>query len=79
MTFKGYESFGELVSVGDVSSELDGDEIIVIVEVTGLKRNGEVEFIFANDTFTTMKSCTLNVESTFAEKMNLDNLTKMII
>lgn len=65
----GLENMGGITSVGDVTSVVDDDTIVVNVDVTGMKKNGQVELIFSNDQFMVLESCTLNVESTFGELM----------
>ena len=63
------ESMGAILSVGEVTSVIDDDTIIVNVDVTGELKNGQVELIFSNDYFAVLKSCTLNVDATFGELM----------
>ncbi len=63
------ESMGAILSVGEVTSVIDDDTIIVNVDVTGELKNGQVELIFSNDYFAVLKSCTLNVDATFSELM----------
>lgn len=65
----GYETMGAITGFGEVTSKVDGEEILVYVDVIGEVKNGQVEMILSNDLFTVVKSCTLNVESTFGELM----------
>ena len=65
----GYEAMGAITGIGEVTSKVDGEEIVVYVDVTGELKNGQVELIFSNDYFVEVKSCTLNVDSTFGELM----------
>lgn len=66
---KGHETMGAITGIGEVTSKLDGEEIIVNVDVTGEFKNAQVELIFTNDYFAEVKSCTLNVDATFGDKM----------
>lgn len=79
----GITSFnGNYASLGDVdlsqgftaTYEVSGDEITVIVPLTGTMkdkdgniRKAEAEIIFSNDIFLTVKSCTLNLEQTVGD------------
>ena len=65
----GYETMGAITGFGEVTSKVDGEEILVYVDVMGEVKNGQVEMILSNDLFTVVKSCTLNVDSTFGELM----------
>lgn len=65
----GLENMGGIVEIGTVSSVVSDEEIIVYVDVLGEVKNGQVEIILSNDYFTKLKSCTLNVDATFEEKM----------
>ena len=60
---------GAIASVGEVTSKVDGEEIIINVDVTGELKNGQVELILSNDYFVDVKSCTLNVDASFGELM----------
>lgn len=64
-----YETMGAITGFGEVTSKVDGEEIIVNVDVTGELKNGQVELIFSNDYFAVVKSCTLNVDASFGELM----------
>ncbi len=65
----GIEEMGGDFEIGETSSKVDDDTIVVTVGVTGTEKNGEVELIFSNDIFFTLESCTLNVDETFASLM----------
>jgi len=82
---KGLESFltagetmGAIVSVGEASSVVDDDTIIVTVDVTGELKNGQVEMIFSNDYFAVLQSCTLNVDATFGDLMTKAALNTLL-
>lgn len=65
----GSEEMGAFLSFGEAESKIDGEEIIVYVDVDGELKDGQVEMIFSNDYFTELKSCTLNVNAEFGELM----------
>ena len=69
---------GAILSIGDVSSVVDDDTIIVTVDVTGELKNGQVELIFSNDYFAVLQSCTLNVDATFGELMTKAALNTLL-
>ena len=82
---KGLESFitarkemGELVSIGEVTSSVKDDEILVYVDVTGELKDGQVELIFSNDYTAKLKSCTLNVDATFGDLMTKAALNTLL-
>lgn len=64
-----YDTMGNFYQLGDVTSKVDGEEIIVYADIYGEKKNGQAEIILSNDFFTDLKSCTLNVDATFKELM----------
>lgn len=64
-----FDSIGELVSVGEVKSELKKEGIVVTVDVVGSKANAQAEFIYSNDIFLTMEAAALNLESTMGDAM----------
>lgn len=66
----GIEEMGEIVSIGDVTSSVDDDQIIIYVDVVGTERTGQFEIIVSNDYFTKLESCSLNVNYTMGEKMS---------
>ncbi len=66
----GIEEMGEIVSIGDVTSSVDDDQIIIYVDVTGTERTGQFEIIVSNDYFAELESCSLNVDYTLGEKMS---------
>lgn len=92
----GIASFnGTYASLGDVdvmngftaTYKVSGDELIVTVPVTGTVtdkngnvRTAEVELIYTNDVFLTLKSCTLNLNQSVSElmaKAGMDTLMGM--
>lgn len=79
VSFNGtYASLGDVdVSQGlTASSKVSGDEIIVTIPLTGSAKDSKgnfktanVEIIFTNDVFLTVKSCTLNPVQTMGDLM----------
>ena len=63
------DSVGVIQSIGDASAEIDGNQIIVEVEVVGANRNATAEVIFSNDQFLVLESAALNPVSTMGELM----------
>ena len=71
-------SMGAVSEIGESSARIDGDQIIVEVEVTGEKRNGTAEIILTNDMFLKMESAALNPESSIGELMGRAALNTVI-
>lgn len=65
----GMEKMGAIVSIGEASSVIDDDTIVVTVDVAGELKDGQIELIFSNDYFSVLESCTLNVNESFGELM----------
>ena len=74
----GMDSVGGIQSVGTVTSKIDGDQIIVDVEIVGVKKDAVVEVIFSNDRFLVMESAALNPVSTMGELMTGAALNTLI-
>lgn len=72
------ESIGAVSELGDMSSKVDGDAIVVTVPATCENGKGEIELIFTNDVFTKMTSCTFNVDETFGELMARAGLNTLL-
>ncbi|MCD8325928.1 MAG: OadG family protein [Lachnospiraceae bacterium] len=66
----GVEEMGLITSIGEVTSTVDDDQIIIYVDVTGTERTGQFEIILSNDYFAELESCSLNVDYTMGEKMS---------
>ena len=75
---KAIEEMGQLESVGKTSGRIDGQQIIVTVEVKGEKRDGSAEIIFTNDMFAKVKSAALNPTYSLGEKMGKAGLNTLI-
>ena len=72
------ESIGAVTAIGEPSSVVDGDTIIVTVPVTGEVKNANAEVIFSNDMFMVIESAALNEESTFGDSMKKAGLNTLI-
>ncbi len=74
----GIEAIGEITSVGDVTAVVDDKEIIVEIEVTGVKKNAIAQIIVSNDLFLTLESAALNPVDSFGESMQKAGLNTLI-
>lgn len=74
----GMEEIGNIIEVGEPSSVVDDDTIIVTVPVAGENGQGSVELIFTNDIYLTMTSCTLNLNKSMGELMSKAALNTLI-
>lgn len=72
------ESVGTIQSIGEIVSEIDGDQIIVDVTLIGAKKEAVAELIFSNDMFMTLESAALNPVSTVGELMTGAALNTLI-
>ena len=57
------------ISVGEIKPEINGNQIIVKVELIGAEKNAVAEIIFSNDLFLKLESAALNPESGMGELM----------
>lgn len=62
----------------DVKAKIDGNQIIITLQVEGEKKNAEAEIIFSNDMFLTLESAALNPVSSFGEMMGKAALNTVI-
>lgn len=74
----GLETLGAITEVGEASSVVDGDTIIVTVPIVGEKAEGAVELIFTNDIYLTMTACTLNLNESMGALMGRAALNTLI-
>lgn len=72
------ESMGAITGVGEAAASIDGNEIIVEVEVTGEKKNATAEVIFSNDSFMFLESAALNPISSVGELMGVAAMNTLI-
>ena len=63
------DEIGQIVSVGEAEAKIDDNQIIVLVQVTGEKKNAEAEVILSNDMFMRLESIALNPISSMGELM----------
>ncbi len=71
-------SMGTVSEVGEISAEIDDDQIIIKVEIIGEKKNGTAEIILSNDMFWKLQSAALNPESGMGELMGKAALNTLI-
>ncbi len=72
------KTIGDITGVGEANAEIDGDQIIVRVEVTGEKKNAEAEIIFSNDMYLKLESAALNPSASMGELMQKAALNTVI-
>jgi hypothetical protein len=65
----GMEKTGAISSWEVISSEIDGDSIIILLDVTGADENAQAEIIVSNDMFCILQSATLNPVSNMGARM----------
>ncbi|MBR3575108.1 MAG: OadG family protein [Lachnospiraceae bacterium] len=76
---KGFEETGAIISKGEPVITVDGDEVIVNIEVICERRNADIEMIFNNDFYNpVMTSAAFNARYTMAEKMSKAGLNTVI-
>ena len=69
-TYKQMESdMGGIVETGDVTSAIEGKEIVVTMPVKGNECDGQIEFTFTNDIFTKFMEGNATAFTTFSQKM----------
>lgn len=74
----GLTTLGVIKDIGEASSIVDGETIIITVPVTGENANASIEVIFTNDIYLKMKSCTLNLNESMSELMARAGLNTLI-
>ena len=72
------QSVGEIQSISEIESEIDGNQIIVDVTLVGSKKEAVAELIFSNDMFMKLESAALNPVSTVGELMTGAALNTLI-
>ena len=84
---KAVEQLGNVTSIKNANAEFDAKGTSIIVTITvvgdalnslGAPREANVEFVFKDDYYKTITSCTTNVTMTFAEKMENAGLNTLI-
>ncbi len=75
---KALDEVGEIVSFGEISAEIDDDQIVVHVFVNGTNKNADVELIYSNDMFMLLESAAMNVVTSKGEMMTDAALNTLI-
>lgn len=65
----GLEAIGSIVSIGEAEAVVDGNQIVVNVQIDGELKDAEAEVVLSNDMFFTLESISLNPVSTMGELM----------
>lgn len=76
--YSAMSSMGAITEIKGSSATVDGDQIIVEVEVAGEKKNATAEIIVSNDMFMRLQSAALNPQSTMGELMGRAGLNTLI-
>lgn len=76
--YSAMSSMGAITEVTGSTAVIEGDQIIVEVEVTGEKKNATAEVIFSNDMFLRLESAALNPKSSMGELMGRAALNTLI-
>lgn len=71
-------STGNITGIGKTEAVMDGNQIVVEVEVTGEKKNATAEIILSNDMFMKLESASLNPVSSMGELMSRAALNTLI-
>lgn len=74
----GLESVGSIMAVGEAKATIDGDQIVVYVQIDGSEKDAEAEVIFSNDMFMVLESAALNPISGMGELMGNAALNTLI-
>ena len=69
---------GTISAVRGYDVSIDGDQIIVLLDVDGSKRDAQAEIIFSNDMFMELESAALNTNYSFGEKMKSAGINTLI-
>lgn len=72
------DSVGEYQGIGEITAEIDDDQIIVEVEVYGSEKNAVAEVILSNDRFFVLESAALNPSSTMGDLMKKAAMNTLI-
>ena len=74
----GVENVGSLIQATEVTSKIDGKQIIVDVKLLCEKKNATAELIFSNDMFLVLESAALNPDAGMGELMGGAALNTLI-
>ena len=72
------DEIGQIISVGEAEAKIDDNQIIVLVQIEGEKKNAEAEIIVSNDMFMKLESAALNPISSMGELMTKAALNTLI-
>lgn len=72
------DTMGNIVSIGSAEADIDGDQIIVNVDIVGENKDAAAEIIFSNDMFLTLESASLNPTSTMGDLISKAALNTLI-
>lgn len=72
------DSVGTFQDIGEVESRVEGDQIIIEVEVIGSEKNATAEIILSNDRFFTLEAAALNPISSMGDLMTRAALNTLI-
>ncbi len=73
-----YKEIGAIQEIGEATAQIDGNQIVVEVEITGEKKNAIAEVIYSNDQFYVLESSALNPVSSMGELMSGAALNTLI-
>ena len=68
--YQAVDDMNGLISVGDCTSEISGDEIIVTYELYGNDADGTFTFTYTNDLFTKLTEAEAKADLSFAQNMH---------
>ncbi len=66
------------ITLGEATAKIDGDDIIVNIEVKGSKKDADIEVVVTNDRFAVLKSAGLNPKADLKDKMVKASLNTVI-
>lgn len=72
------ETVGGIANINGVTSKIDGDSIIVNVDIAGVNKDADAEFVLSNDIFMIMEAAALNPKATLGDKMTKATLNTVI-
>lgn len=72
------ETMGGMVGVNGAKASIDGNQIVVNVDVEGFEKNATAEIVFSNDIFLRLESASLNPTASFGELMKKAGLNTLI-
>lgn len=72
------DTMGEIVGIMDTSATIDGNQIVVNVEVAGAKKDATAEIVLSNDMFMKLESASLNPTASMGELMKRAGLNTLI-